>query len=125
MIYLDTHVVVWLYAFGSKKLSGRACELIEQSARLLISPLVLLELQFLYEIRRIVVAPQVVYEYLSDRIQLEICDKELREVVGTAMQQTWTRDPFDRMITAQAALNSDILVTKDRSIQSHYSHATW
>lgn len=43
MIYLDTHVVVWLYAFGAEKLSKRARELMEQPSSLLISPMVLLE----------------------------------------------------------------------------------
>jgi hypothetical protein len=55
MIDLDTHVVVWLYAFGSKKLSEQACELLERSPKLLISPMVLLELEFLQEIGKLAV----------------------------------------------------------------------
>jgi PIN domain nuclease of toxin-antitoxin system len=125
MTYLDTHVVVWLYAFGSTKLSDRACELIEQSTKPLISPMVMLEMQFLYEIHRIVVVPRAIFNYLSDRIALEICDRELSKVIEIAMQQTWTRDPFDRMITSQAAVSNDILITKDQSIQGHYPHAVW
>jgi PIN domain nuclease of toxin-antitoxin system len=125
MTYLDTHVVVWLYAFGTEKLSDRACELIEQSTRPQISPMVMLELQFLYEIHRIVVTPRAIFNYLSERMALEICDRDFGKVIAIAMQQTWTRDPFDRMITAQAAVNNDILITKDQSIQSHYPHAVW
>jgi PIN domain nuclease of toxin-antitoxin system len=125
MIYLDTHVVVWLYAFGSKKLSEQACELIERSPNLLISPMVLLELEFLHEIGKLAVVPQALCGYLADRIALEICQREFQEVVRGAMQQSWTRDPFDRLITAQAALNDDVLITKDRSIRNHYHRATW
>jgi len=47
-IYLDTHVVVWLYSGELSLLSEKACQLIEEN-ELLISPLVLLELQYLFE----------------------------------------------------------------------------
>ena len=125
MIYLDTHVVVWLYAFGVEKLSEQVCELIQRASRLLISPMVLLELEFLHEIGKLTVAPQAVCGYLFDRIPMEVCGREFQEVVRGAMQQTWTRDPFDRMITAQAALKDDVLITKDRLIRNHYHRATW
>ena len=42
MIYLDTHVVLWLYALKGKRLSKRACQLIEESATIFISSMVLL-----------------------------------------------------------------------------------
>ena len=125
MIYLDTHVVVWLYASGTKQLSPRACELIERSAEVLISPVVLLELKFLHEIGKVMVAPQVIFDYLSARISLEICELEFKEVVRSAMGQTWTRDPFDRLITAQATLKNSVLITKDRLIRDHYPQAVW
>ena len=125
MIYLDTHVVVWLYAFAAGKISERALELIEGSARVLISPMVLLELELLYEIGKITVLPLTVCGYLAERIQLEICGRDFQEVVKIAVQQTWTRDPFDRLITAQAALQNDILITKDRLIRDGYARAMW
>ena len=125
MIHLDTHVVVWLYAFGRQRLSERACELIEDSPRTLISPMVLLELEFLREIGKLTVAPSTICDYLADAIGLEICEKNFLDVVRRAMEQTWTRDPFDRMITAQAALEENVLVTKDRLIRGHYPRATW
>jgi PIN domain nuclease of toxin-antitoxin system len=125
MIYLDTHVVVWLYAFAAGKMSERALELIEGSARVLISPPVLLELELLYEIGKITVLPQILSSYLAEKIQLEICGRDFHEVVKIAIQQTWTRDPFDRLITAQAALQNDILITKDRLIHDNYARATW
>lgn len=49
MIYLDTHVVVWLYAGLTAKLSDLAKLLINKH-ELYISPIVRLELQYLYEI---------------------------------------------------------------------------
>lgn len=125
MIYLDTHVAVWLYAFAGERLSTRALELIDESPQILVSPMVLLELEFLHEIGRIAVPSRTIHEYLADKIALEICGKNFQEVVRNAIQQTWTRDPFDRMITAQAALGNDTLITKDRLIHAHYPHAIW
>ncbi len=38
---------------------------------------------------------------------------------------SWTRDPFDRIITAQASLNEALLITKDGSIRKNYARAVW
>ena len=37
----------------------------------------------------------------------------------------WTRDPFDRIITAQAELCGAKLLTKDRTIHNYYVNAAW
>ena len=51
MIHLDTHVVVWLYAGRTDLLSAAAVEAIEEHS-MAISPIVLLELEYLHEIGR-------------------------------------------------------------------------
>ncbi len=51
MIYLDTHVVVWLYAGLTARLRPAARDLLNTSD-LAISPMVFLELQYLYETGR-------------------------------------------------------------------------
>lgn len=48
VIYLDTHVIVWLYAEKGNRLSETARRLIEESQSILISPIVMLELDFIY-----------------------------------------------------------------------------
>ena len=48
VIYLDTHILVWLYGGMVDLLSEKAKTLIE-SEDLVISPLVELELQYLFE----------------------------------------------------------------------------
>ena len=47
-MYLDTHVAVWLYEKDEERISRLARELIE-SSELLVSPMVLLEVEFLFE----------------------------------------------------------------------------
>lgn len=51
-IYLDTHAVVWLYTNELHKFSKNTLKILE-SSNLLISPMVKLELEYLYQKGRI------------------------------------------------------------------------
>jgi len=123
--YLDTHVLVWLYASARKKLSLAASEAIEHSADLRISPMVLLEIDFLHEIERISVDSKKIYGYLHHQIGLRLCDKSFADIAIKAADHNWTRDPFDRLIVAQAALGDNPLISKDSLIRSHYPATIW
>lgn len=124
MIYLDTHLVVWLYAGLSERFSERARQLINQDD-LYISPVVRLELQYLYEIQRVTDDAHTIVVDLINRIGLLVCDKPFDNVVTSAMKFSWTRDPFDRLIVAHAALNDNILLSKDQHILANYAHSRW
>ncbi|WP_420642864.1 type II toxin-antitoxin system VapC family toxin [Candidatus Leptofilum sp.] len=124
MIYLDTHVVVWLYAGQLARFSDEIQALLNEND-LIVSPIVQLELQYLHEIERITVDAQTIITDLAARIGLQTCDKRFQAVVGEATAVSWTRDPFDRLIVANASLNSDILISKDQNILNHYPHAKW
>lgn len=124
MIYLDTHVVAWLYAGVVDHLNTAVKDLINTEV-LLISPMVVLELEHLNETGRTADPGSVVCQDLQNRIGLQICNKPFSEIIFLANSQKWTRDPFDRIIVAQAALDSRMLVTKDRLIREHYRHAFW
>ena len=124
MIYLDTHVVVWLYAGTIKKLSEQARYLINNN-EVLISPVVRLELQYLFEIQRITDEAKLIVSDLSDRIGLKICDKNFNTIISSALAYSWTRDPFDRIIVANADVNHNILITKDQNILNNYKRAMW
>lgn len=124
MIYLDTHVVVWLYAGLRSLFSPFLAKRLNESD-LLISPIVVLELEYLRETGRTSESGQVVVDELAKRIGLQVCDARFADVVGLAAQYSWTRDPFDRLIVAQAALRDCHLMTKDRTIREHYALALW
>ena len=123
MIYLDTHVLVWLY---EKRLDllGSSSRLIESEA-LLISPMVTLELAYLKEIRRIKVSSSRIVNYLQKNLGLAVCERAFPEVVRSSLRLSWTRDPFDRLIVGQARLTSSRLITKDENIHRHYRYAVW
>ncbi len=108
-----------------EKLSSDAKYLINEHD-LYISPIVRLELDYLFEIGKITCHADLILTDLSERIGLTVCAKEFNTIMGQALQCTWTRDPFDRLIVGQAAVvNRNKLLTKDRRILANYSKAVW
>jgi len=124
LIYIDTHIVVWLYAGQIKKLSNQAKDLLNDN-EIQISPIVRLELQYLNEIKRITAFANDILVGLSNSIGLTICSKNFNNIINSAMDLDWTRDPFDRIIVANAALNDNYLLTKDQTILENYSKSLY
>ena len=124
LIYLDTHVVAWLYA-GQRDLLPKLARSLIEGNDLLISPMVALELEYLFEIKRVKDRAERVIEALRNEIGLAYCDLPFAAVAQAAWRETWTRDPFDRMIVAQARLRDVPLITKDRNIRKRFDEAVW
>jgi PIN domain nuclease of toxin-antitoxin system len=126
VIYLDTHVAFWLYARGAEAAISEAVrEVLRTSQDIRISPMVRLELQYLHEVNRIGVPATPVLDELASVLGLKVCDAPFPAVVQAAEAETWTRDPFDRLIVGQAALQRASLVSKDEVIRAHYPRAIW
>lgn len=123
-VYLDTHAVIWLYNNELKKFPQKTLELIENND-LLVSPMVILELEYLYEIKRLNKPATTLVDTLQQEIDLQICQLNFSRVITDALTQLWTRDPFDRIIVAQASLNQSVLISKDTVIHEHYNKAFW
>ncbi|MGH7354836.1 MAG: type II toxin-antitoxin system VapC family toxin [Candidatus Rokuibacteriota bacterium] len=124
LIYADTHVVAWLYAGRTDLIPSRARALIEDQP-LLVSPMVALELEYLFETGRTSEPARSVIQALGRALGLRLCDLPFADVAGAAVRQSWTRDPFDRIIVAQAALRRAPLITRDADIRAHYPRALW
>ncbi len=122
--YLDTHVVAWLYAGRTELFPPKTREILSNHL-LRVSPILTLELSYLKEIGRLNEGPETVLPALYGSLGLLICDCQFSDVARKAWSMTWTRDPFDRMITAQASLGGHPLVTKDRLILEHYQNSVW
>lgn len=119
LVYLDTHVVAWLYAQERDAVPQQVVHLLEASDDLRISPMVRLELQYLFEIGRVGQPPLPVLDALGAALGLTVCKAAFPAIVREAESQLWTRDPFDRLIVAQATLFDAPLVTKDTTIHAH------
>jgi PIN domain nuclease of toxin-antitoxin system len=122
--HLDTPVLVWLYAGALERIPAQVREQLETHA-LVFSPAARLELQFLFEIRRIADTADTVIADLERRIELRESDVPFPKVVSIATALTWTRDPFDRLIVAQAQAQRAPLITADGVIRKHFKGAIW
>ncbi len=124
MIYLDTHVVIWLAAGRTEVLSPEVAKKIEDDD-LMISAASVLELALLHEIGRLTVPAATLVRILADELGVSVCDLPFHSVVDQALAETWVRDPFDRLIVANAKAREAPLITKDRRMRRHYSRALW
>ena len=124
MTYLDTHVVIWLFGGERHRISPAAAALIQEE-EVLVSPAVVLELQLLHEIKRVRAIALKVIERLSSEIGLTVCQLPFPSVMQHALDQAWTRDPFDRLIVAHARASDATLVTKDNEMRRHYRRSIW
>jgi PIN domain nuclease of toxin-antitoxin system len=116
--------VVWLYA-GRTSLLSKAARRSLNRDDLFISPIVILEIDLLREIGRVYQSGEQMVQDLATRIGLELSDTPLADVISAASAQSWTKDPFDRIIVGEASLRSSSLVTKDDLIHEHYDHVVW
>lgn len=62
---------------------------------------------------------------LRQELGLEVSDGSIAELGQAAMDLSWTRDPFDRLIAAHAIVANTSLVTADRTIREHLPLAVW
>jgi PIN domain nuclease of toxin-antitoxin system len=125
IVYIDTQVAVWLAEANLAKISRKAISLIH-NGDVRISPMAVIELQYLYEIRRIIVPPSEILMKLNVEIGLTVCDYPFPITAESALGEGWTRDPFDRIIVAHAKANGGSpLLTSDETIRTNYPNATW
>lgn len=123
--YLDTNVVVWLAQGDLKRITPKAQMLLNQ-ADLLISPMVLVELEYLHEVQRILLSSREVLLKIEHELGVRVCELSFPRIANVVLDEKWTRDPFDRTIVAHAKANGlALLVTADEEIRKHYPKAIW
>ncbi len=123
-VCLDTHAVVWIVGGQAEKIGQEARALIAR-AELLLSPAVTLELQFLYEVGRVNAPAGDAVRTLQQALNVRIATDTFDNVVSAALAESWTRDPFDRLIVAHARMLGAVLLSRDRRIAAAYSNTRW
>lgn len=123
--YLDSHIVMLLAAGRKNWMSTEALGLIKR-AELLLSPMAFLELEFLFEIKRSKLSARDLFDKVAHETGLRMCDLPFARVAQAALGEGWTRDPFDRMIVAQAKANGFAwLISADEDFKRHYPRTAW
>lgn len=123
MIFLDTHVFVRLYAEPKAVPSAILAMLNIHDLR--ISPTVLLETEYFHEIKRVDRSANNIYQDLHLRLGITVDNTDFSAITQNALELSWTRDPFDRLIVAHAATLKSPLITSDGTILQHYEKAIW
>ena len=116
-ILLDTHILLW-FLLDSPRLGKRAREILEKSGgRVFFSPVSILEVAIKHALK-----PEVM-PCDPDGVLEDALGSGLRELPFTAVHARqvgglpWLhRDPFDRMLLAQARAEGVLLVTCDEPL---------
>src|SRR5262245_24151105 len=103
--------MVWLYEDPERLIPAPVRDRLNGEP-LALSPFVRLELQYLYEVRKISVPAQAIVDDLAPKLEMVLTDPPSAQICQTATALDWTRDPFDRLISAQALTSEITLVTK-------------
>lgn len=116
---LDTHFLLWILQ-GSSRL--RSFPWLDRYRPWTISPVSLLEIQFLSEVGKVkVINPDFSLQLTSDpRFLLD--DAPLWGLVRHALPLSWTRDPFDRLLAAHSDARRLPLCTVDQVLRQFHSH---
>ena len=123
--YLGTNALLWL-SDGSLTVLSRKIDRLLDEADLLFSAAVLLELEFLYEIKRSKRPARDIQRKVEHEAGVRICNLPYPTIAQTALDEKWTRDPFDRMIVANAKTNGFAwLISADESIAKNYPRTVW
>jgi PIN domain nuclease of toxin-antitoxin system len=116
-LLLDTHTVVWVIT-EPERVAPEALGLIESSENeVFVSVVSPWELAIKLSRRRIEL-PQVFYETLRDG-QFSLLPVTIRHTEAIVALPHHHRDPFDRMLIAQAQVEGLTLVTSDREIRRY------
>ena len=113
IVYTDTHIITRMAAGQLNDLSQKAIDLINNGC-LFYSPMVGLELHYLYERNRLPCTPDEILSHLFKETFLQVSDVSFAQIALKAREINWTRDPFDCLITAEAMLVPNAyLITKE------------
>jgi PIN domain nuclease of toxin-antitoxin system len=111
VIFLDTNAVIW---FDQNHPRARK---LARATRLLVSPASILELQLLEELGRLRLRSGT--RGIIDSEAWEIDEPPAADWFARAAEESWTRDPFDRLIIAHARLRRLRLATGDTMLLEH------
>lgn len=120
VIMLDTHVAVALYEGRTGGLQPATKRALDREAAS-ISPAVLLELELLHEIGRLRIGAQPIARHLDEHLAIRVAGERFADVATQALALAFTRDPFDRLIVAHAALLHAPLVSQDTHLRRYYA----
>jgi len=117
---LDTHVLLWWF-FDDSKLDFSCREIIKNpNHQILVSSASAWEIATKYRIGKLPEAKQIVEEYSQILTQAQFVELKITSAhaIRAGSLPIDNRDPFDRMIMAQAELEKIPVITYDKEFQT-------
>jgi len=110
VILLDTNALIWI-----DQNHRRTRRLLQGTEPLAVSPASILELTFLIEVGRLRLRDRSVRTIVDDE-RWVVDEAPSVEWFEGASEESWTHDPFDRLIVAHARRRRWKVATADRSM---------
>ena len=125
-ILLDTQAYLWFLA-GDLRLSPRAQESIELNPRVLLSTASLWEIAIKHSFGKLSLPDplEVLVAEMTTVDQIELCTIETRHILQLASLPFHHRDPFDRMLIAQALIEDLSIVSTDEQFDAYGVTRVW
>ena len=126
-VLLDTHAVVW-WATGDEKLSRKArLAIAEPETEAFISIASAWEIQIKATLQKLTLNESVdaLYRGLIIDHGFQMLGIELADIAHLSKLPRHHRDPFDRMLVAQALRGNCALVTKDQVVSEYTVQTLW
>lgn len=126
-VLLDTHTFLW-WASGGSELSDRARELIADDRNdVVFSVVVAWEIVIKATLGRLSI-PEPPDMYIPTRLRsfgFSVLPVHLRHVLGLSGLPDLHRDPFDRLLVAQARSEEIPIVTRDERVRAYPVEVLW
>lgn len=115
-LLLDTHIALWWFS-GDARLSGADCDLI-RSSRCHVSLASVWEVAIKYRLDKLPVSPR---DFLGaiEGAAMHVLTIQPTHIVATVELPLLHKDPFDRLLVAQAMKESLVLLTADAQLATY------
>ncbi len=116
-ILLDTQVFLWFLA-DSPKLSQVARKIVAEASEACISAATIWEVAIKFALGKLAVPPELVASQIGSNGFIELPIRA-RHALEVARLPVYHRDPFDRLLVAQAISEPLVLVTADALLERY------
>ena len=126
-VLLDTHTFLW-WLFDDSRLSGTARRLIADSShRVLVSAASVWEISTKHRLGKLPEAGDIVSDIPAwiEKARFDALPITARHAQLAGGWKAAHRDPFDRMLAAQARLEETPLISKDRTLKEFAIELVW
>jgi PIN domain nuclease of toxin-antitoxin system len=126
-VLLDTHAIVW-WATGDRRLSRKArLTIADPDTDVFISIASAWEIQIKATLQKLTLNESVdaLYRSLIIDHDFRMLGVELSDIDRLSKLSSHHRDPFDRMLVAQALRGNFALVTKDSALSAYGAPTLW